>query len=1129
MGSNESLIKQLNDYKKKFYKNKAIRGGIILLGLFLGAFVLINTIEFSAHLSKTGRAILFYTFLFSFLGASYWLVIRYILSMTNSNRQMSNEEAAVQIGKHFPEVSDKLLNVIQLEKLTDRQSDLLIAGIQQKSLKLQKVPFVNAIDIKANRKYFKYSYVPAIVIVLLLIFIPQFLTESSTRIIKYNNDFIPEAPFSFVIDESSLDGFKDEPFAITINTEGRAVPQDVFIWLNERKIKATQTGSGKFEYQIARLKENTSFKVEAEGIISETYKVNTLLRPSLSLFSIDLNYPDYTRIDDESIKNSGNLSIPEGTITTWNINAANTEDVIFYFESDNIRENGEKKTRSQFNFEKSLTKSTNYSINLKNQNSGNRDSLRFQIEVIKDKAPSIMLDQYQDTVLYKNIVLGGKIEDDYGFSSLQFHYSYDGENYDQISIPFNPATLDQSYYHVFKLDSAKIKAGAELTYYMQVGDNDGVNGYKYAKSASYSFKVPSLEELEEDMDRSSQAVKEDIDQTLKQAEELNKMIQEADEKLKTKKSMDWQDEKLMQEILDQKEKLAKKVDELKKQNQLNNQKVDQFKPQNDEIQQKMEQLQELMNNVLDDETKKLYDELRELLEQQSDIQEFREKMEDLKNQGGNLEENLERTLELFKKLQFDMELQESIDQLQEEIDDQKQLEEQTEKGEKSSEELANEQAKEKEDLEKLKEQLDKLNELNQDRKNPDQLPQDSKEQLEEVQEEQQKAQESLEEAAQQEQQEQQEGGEQSEQSEKEQQEKGQQSKSEQQRQNATKSQQKAGQKMQELKQSLENMQSSMQMEQQMENMDNLRDLVDNLVTLSFNQEELMDEFKNINQSDPRFVKLGQQQLKLKDDSQIIQDSLVALSQRVFQISSFVMKELDQMNRQMDGAIESLKEKRVNEVIGKQQFTMTSINNLALLLDDVLQQMQQQMAAQMNGQNGKGQNQKNSPQMNGLSEMQKQLSEQIKELKQSGKSGRELSEELARMAAQQEKLRNALENFETGMEGNKLGEKINKLVEQMEQNEWDLINKNISDQTIERQQEILTRLLDAENSMRERGEDKEREARTADDFELSIPESLSDYLKAKEKEIELLKTIPAKLNPYYKKETNKYFKKIKEKN
>lgn len=1124
MGSNESLINQLRDYKRKFYKNKAIKGAIILLSGLLIAFLLINTIEFSAHLSKLGRGIIFYSFLTSLLAGAYWLVFRHLIIMSNSASQMSNEEAAKQIGKHFPEVSDKLLNVIQLEKLSDKQSDLLIASIRQKSLKLQQVPFVNAIDIKANKKYFRYSYIPAIIIVLLLIFVPQFLTESSTRIIKYNNDFQPEAPFSYVIDEHSLTGFKDESLTISVNTEGRAVPENVFIWLNERKIKTTRRAPGQFVYEITRLRENTTFRLEAEGIVSGSYKIETLLRPSLSLFSIDLNYPDYTRIKDETVRNSGNLTIPEGTAATWNISTSNTEKVKFQFQDQETQIDSEETSNNQFSLTQSFQNGGYYSIVLQNDKSKNKDSLKFQIEVIKDKTPEIVLDQYQDTVLYQNIALGGNIQDDYGFSALSLYYSYDADNYERIDIPFNPATLDQSYYYIFKLDSSKVKAGAELTYYVQVSDNDGVNGYKSAKSASYNFKVPSLEELEEDIERSSQAVKDEIDETLKQAEELNKKIQEADEKLKTKKQMDWQDEKLMQEILDQKEKLSKKVDELKKENQLNNKKLDQFKPQSDEVKNKMEQLQEIMNNVLDEETKKLYDELRELLEQQSDIEEFREKIEELRDDSGNLEEDLERTLELFKKLQFDMALEENIKQLEEEIEDQESLQQETESGDKSNEELAKEQAKEKEDTEKLEEELDKLNELNKGRKNPDQLPQDSKEQLEEIKEDQQEAQEALEEAAKQESQENEGSEEETEQEESEEgQEEGEENSS---RSKAAKSQQRAGQKMKQLKQQLQNMQNSLQMEQQMEDMGNLRDLVDNLLTLSFNQETLMDEFKEIRQSDPRVVKLGQDQLKLKDDSQIIQDSLVALSQRVFQISSFVMKELDEMNRQMDGTIESIKEKRINEVIGKQQFTMTSINNLALLLDDVLQQMQNQMAMQMNGQQ-KGK--KSNPQMNGMSELQQQLSDQIKELKQSGKSGRELSEELARMAAQQEKLRNTLENFETGMQGNKLGDKIDKLVEQMEQNEWDLINKNITDETIERQQEILTRMLDAENSMRERGEDDQREAQTANDFELSIPESLNEYLKAKQKEIELLKTIPAKLNPYYKKETNKYFKKIKEKN
>ena len=90
---------------------------------------------------------------------------------------------------------------------------------------------------------------------------------------------------------------------------------------------------------------------------------------------------------------------------------------------------------------------------------------------------------------------------------------------------------------------------------------------------------------------------------------------------------------------------------------------------------------------------------------------------------------------------------------------------------------------------------------------------------------------------------------------------------------------------------------------------------------------------------------------------------------------------------------------------------------------------------------------------------------------------------------------------------------------------DLVNKQITAETIERQREILTRLLEAENAMRERELDNEREGETAREYERVLPETFEEYFKAKEKEVELLKTVPPKLYPYYKKEVNEYFKRI----
>ncbi len=90
---------------------------------------------------------------------------------------------------------------------------------------------------------------------------------------------------------------------------------------------------------------------------------------------------------------------------------------------------------------------------------------------------------------------------------------------------------------------------------------------------------------------------------------------------------------------------------------------------------------------------------------------------------------------------------------------------------------------------------------------------------------------------------------------------------------------------------------------------------------------------------------------------------------------------------------------------------------------------------------------------------------------------------------------------------------------------DLVNKQLTEQTLRRQREIMTRLLEAEKSMREQDMDDERKGETAKDYDKEMPKAFQEYLRLKEKEVELLKTVPPKLYPYYRKEVNRYFERI----
>jgi hypothetical protein len=124
-----------------------------------------------------------------------------------------------------------------------------------------------------------------------------------------------------------------------------------------------------------------------------------------------------------------------------------------------------------------------------------------------------------------------------------------------------------------------------------------------------------------------------------------------------------------------------------------------------------------------------------------------------------------------------------------------------------------------------------------------------------------------------------------------------------------------------------------------------------------------------------------------------------------------------------------------------------------------------------------------------------------------------------LARQQEEIRRQLMELR-----NELGDKgkIDNILKDMEENEIDIINDKISQESILRQKEILTRLLETKESKREQGEDNSRESNEWLNESDNITTKYLEYIKQKKAQEELLKTTPIELKPYYKKKVNAYF-------
>jgi hypothetical protein len=368
---------------------------------------------------------------------------------------------------------------------------------------------------------------------------------------------------------------------------------------------------------------------------------------------------------------------------------------------------------------------------------------------------------------------------------------------------------------------------------------------------------------------------------------------------------------------------------------------------------------------------------------------------------------------------------------------------------------------------------------------------------------------------------------------------------------ASESQQKASEQMQQLAM---NMRSGMQQDQQQqaeEDMDALRQLLENIVQLSFDQEANMNDLQATAVRDPRLVEIGRQQKKLRDDARIVEDSLFALSKRVPQLQAMVNREMNSVNDNMDQALSHLAEARANErerpmAADRQQRAMTSLNNLALMLDEALQQMQQQQASGMPGKGscnkpgGMGSSSGNSKKMQQIKSQQEALSKQLEDMKKALEKGKKpgekpgqqnpggqgvgMSEQLAKLAAQQAALRQQMQQMaqDLNKDGSGAGNGLRQLAEQMEQNEKDIVNRNLTQESLKRQKDIMTRLLEAEKAERERELDSKRESTPGQDRDHPDPARFFNYQRDKMREAELLRTVPPGLKPYYKARVDQYF-------
>lgn len=1148
LGNFELILAKLEAFSRKYYTKLLVKGVLLFLTFGLLLFLLVTGAEYALWLSPTIRLVLFFGFLLALIALGYRYIILPISYLIKLRKGINEKQASEIIGKHFPIIGDRLLNLLELSESPEK-SDLLLAAIEQRSLELKPLPFTEAVNLKESWLYGRYLMIP--LLILGLVWVSGSIADffgSYNRVVNYDVAYEPPAPFQFVLQNEKLSVLEDNPLKISVSTFGEAIPESVFIEVDGETMLMQNKGGGTHEFILQPPISDFAFRFNANDVASRIYQVEAIKVPALTDFRMKIDFPGYLGLNSKEVSGTGNATVPEGSRITWFLEGINTTEIQFITKDTTV---SFEQQEDEFTYSKRFYTTAEYELATSNEEIDQYERLRYRLNVVKDASPEIRVEQLKDSLQPNELYFSGAVSDDNQVSkvSLVYYLAESPNNKSRLEL-LRPNSNVAQFYYTFP-SGIPVERGRNYELYFEARDNDGLRGGKTVKSQVFQTAILDDKQLKDKKLRNQESLIKGLGKSLDKLEEQNDVLKEINTEQKQEGNLEYRDKERIKQFLKnqkQQEELMEKFSKELKENLPEEQRDDE---QNQLLQERLErqELEAKKNQKLLEELEKVADKIEK--------DELKKRLEELAKSQSSGKRNLEQLLELTKRYY----VTEKAAQLGQKLDTLAKKQETLSESELGEELTKNLQEKLNKDFAEISKELDELKgdnralrkpmDLDYNKNQQESIKKDQEDALEEINKHQGKEEsstnaEEMKEA-----------------------------------QSRTSQKQKsAAQKMKELSEGLQqSMSGGGGGSSVVEDAEMLRQILDNLITFSFKQENLLEKV-NQNVEIGEFSSTVRKQKELRQLFEHVDDSLFSLSLRRAELSEFVNEQITEVYYNVDKALESVADNQIYQAASYQQYVLNASNSLADFLADILDNMQQSMMSgqgqgqgqgfqlpdiikkqgelkeKMEGgsesgsegqesegesgekgeQSGEGQQGNKGEQQGGQNEGEKGQGKEG-ESGEEGKNGKsnggsdggtgtgmteEQLKEIYEIYQEQQTIRQSLEEqLKNIMDADKR-DLAKKLVLQMEQFENELLENGITKRTENRMNQIQHQLLKLENAAMKQGEKKERESNTNNkDFSAPIL-TKPELLDPKSNEIEILNRQALPLRPDYQIKVKEYF-------
>jgi hypothetical protein len=821
-------------------------------------------------------------------------------------------------------------------------------------------------------------------------------------------------------------------------------------------VAADETTLEEHVYTFADVRSDFSYYFTRGGRRTATYTIRVVHKPVVTDLTLVLTPPPYTgESPDTLVESGGNVSALEGTRVDI-AGKANNVLAEAWMVFDGKDKKPASPTGRDFSASFSAVRDGTYSIVLRDSlGNETEDPLVYTIDVFEDNPPVLdVLRPGDDALLPRNLIvdLGFTATDDYGVREAAVFHKKGGEDkFEKTPIPLGPQAGGRELLvaYPWSLEGTTLFPGEYVEYYVEVKDNNVVTGPGVAKSRVFRIAVPTMAELYARSEAESDRRTDMVEEALKEGTDLKERLDKLEREMKKTGEMDWSRRKEIDNALSSQEKIKDMLQEIQKSLDKTLDSLSDNRMTSEEIGNKLEEINKLIEEINSEELNKYIEEMREAMAK-LDPEKLKQAMENMNLSTEDLLKNLERTEALLKEIQREQRMEEMVRKTKDLMEAQEKVSDNTAKTDDRDE--MNKISKEQEELSEQAEELEK----NLDDFSKEVDDKELAEKLQKASEESSKSRTSKE---------MKEASSQLQQGQKNQ---------------AQSHQEQAMENLVGLFGKLANIQMEMQAASENRLAANLQRLANNTLDISFRQEDLAGRIRSTigteAQGDETMIReLAEEEQMYQRAVGQIADELFEMSKSNIMIPDALMKNLGRAQESMENALLFLEQnKAFMAATGATQAT-TTLNQTTI---DLLRTCKNCSGG------GSGMPQ-SSPLLQRLLSGQQQVlkeSEQLIALRAAQEKLRqEMQANVQRLAGEQRSLKDIAEKIQQDFKQNErtLG-RMDRIVDEMDEVIKDLESGNLDQETLNKEERILSRLLDAQRSVHSRDYEKERVSTTAAD-------------------------------------------------